>query len=88
MRRHRDDMPLAAIAKIIQEWPSGRRGYGQHIAQEFGINIRTARRWIYETRKKGLLPAGTADRDCPKCNGTGKVRWNNPRDHTRPGARQ
>ncbi len=71
-----ESIPFRDIARIVRDWP-GTRGYGPHIAERFGVPIATARRWVYMTRVKGLLPSGMADRPCPTCDGTGVARWGN-----------
>jgi hypothetical protein len=69
-----EQIPYDEIAEIVREWPSP-RGYGPHIAQVYRVPLATARRWVYQTRLRGLLPAGTGDRPCPSCQGSGVANW-------------
>lgn len=67
-------IPYTDIAAIVSTW-DGSHGYGPHIADRFGVPLATARRWVYQTRRRGLLPAGTATRRCRYCAGTGVTAW-------------
>ncbi len=69
-----EHIPYDEIAAIVKAWPSA-RGYGPHIAARWRVPLATARRWVYQTRLRGLLPAGTDDRPCPSCGGTGVANW-------------
>ncbi len=69
-----ENIPYDDIAEIVRDWPTP-RGYGPFIAGKYGVPLATARRWIYQTRLRGYLPAGTADRPCPTCEGTGVAHW-------------
>ncbi len=74
-------VPYEEVAAIVRDWPTS-RGYGPYIAGRFQVSLPTARRWIYEARVRGLLPAGTDTRPCPACDGTGLARWaTRPRPH-------
>ncbi len=67
-------IPYEEIAEIVKGWPTP-RGYGPYIAERYDVPIATARRWVYQARVQGHLPAGTDDRPCPACHGTGVARW-------------
>ncbi len=69
-----EHIPYEDIAEIVREWPTA-RGYGPHIAERYQVPVATARRWVYQTRLRGLLPAGTDDRPCPACGGSGVANW-------------
>lgn len=74
-------IPVDEVAQIVREWPTA-TGYCPHIAERWGVPITTARRWITEARRRGLLPPGGADRPCPVCKGTGVRAWH---DRSRSG---
>lgn len=73
-------IPVKDVAAIVTEWTQTDRlhGYIDYIAEKYGLPRTTASRWVSETRRRGLLPPGTAPRKCRTCNGTGWVRWNTP----------
>lgn len=78
-------IPVEDIAAIVRNWPTS-SGYGPYIAGRYGVPLATARRWVYETRRRGLLEPGTSDRPCPYCEGSGVSRWGSrpPRGHAAP----
>ncbi len=80
----RGPIPVDEVAAVVRDWPTA-AGYGPYIADRWGVPLTTARRWVYEARKQGLLEPGTADRPCPACDGSGLTRWNDP---TQAGADQ
>lgn len=70
-------IPYEDVAAFVQAWPSA-TGYAPALAERYGIPVRTAHRWISETRRRGALPPGDSiRRRCPTCGGTGEVvtRW-------------
>ncbi len=82
-------IPLFEVAEIVRNWPTA-AGYGPYISWSWGVPLATARRWVYEARRAGLLEPGTTGRPCPACNGTGVTRWQNgtPRPKGRTSERQ
>jgi hypothetical protein len=69
--------PLTDVAAIVKAWPA-RVGYNQHIADRWGVPIRTAHGWVSKARRAGLLPPGGHERPCRRCGGTGVVTWRTP----------
>lgn len=76
-------IPYEDVAAIVCTWPRV-RGYVAHIAELYGIPVATARGWVAKTRRRGLLPPGTAARPCPACAGTGVARWGPQAPHGIP----
>jgi transposase len=66
-------IPLAEVAEIVANWPTA-RGYTTHIAVKYNVPVPTARRWVAETRRRGLLAPG-GPHPCPTCKGTGVRTW-------------
>jgi hypothetical protein len=77
-RRRYDRIPVRDVADFVNGWPRV-SGYGPALAARYSIPVASARRWIHETRRRGLLPAHGAGRPCPRCRGTGALSWGGPR---------
>lgn len=70
----RSRIPYDYVAKFVREFPR-LTGYGPALAEDQGIPLSSAHRWIYETRRRGFLPPGDAERPCPMCKGSGVRTW-------------